>query len=303
MVFWRGWCGTLKRVVWFFEEDGVVLWVPYCIADRFSFLSLGLEFPDGILKRVMWYFEEGGLVLKRDLWYFVIIIAKNTLNYLFVHSELMFFYFYNGAGIQQAALIKWCSEQAHSDTNVQVYWIEWWVLWRWWYGTLKRVVWYFEDGGVILWRRWCDTLKRVVWNFEEGGGSDQAHTNTNIQVNYGEYDRKVSLIIKKLLGADQTLVATAVCRTLTNAMLFCRLSVKVDIHHVYLLHYIRTRYTFFTLNFYFSQLSLLWTFFTLYFLHYIRTRCMSRTLTNVICKCIQIMTLVVRCSCFCWIQT
>ena len=25
MVFRRGWCGTLKRVVWYFEEDGMVL--------------------------------------------------------------------------------------------------------------------------------------------------------------------------------------------------------------------------------------------------------------------------------------
>ena len=60
-------------------------------------------------------------------------------------------------------------------------------------GTLKRVMWYFEEGGVVLWRRWCGTLKRavlwwcgcfrrvvryieeggtlkrVVWYFEEGG--------------------------------------------------------------------------------------------------------------------------------------
>ena len=35
-------------------------------------------------------------------------------------------------------------------------------------GILKRVVWYFEEGGV-LWRGWCATLKRVVWYFEEGG--------------------------------------------------------------------------------------------------------------------------------------
>ena len=28
------------------------------------------------------------------------------------------------------------------------------------YDTLKRAVWYFEEG--------VDTLKRVVWNFEEG---------------------------------------------------------------------------------------------------------------------------------------
>ena len=26
VVLWRGWCGTLKRVTWYFEEGGVVLW-------------------------------------------------------------------------------------------------------------------------------------------------------------------------------------------------------------------------------------------------------------------------------------
>ena len=43
------------------------------------------------------------------------------------------------------------------------------LLWRGWYGTLTRAVWYFEEGGVVLWREWCGTLKRGVWYFEEGG--------------------------------------------------------------------------------------------------------------------------------------
>ena len=34
---------------------------------------------------------------------------------------------------------------------------------------MKRVVWYFLDGVVVLCREWCDTLKRVVLYFEEGG--------------------------------------------------------------------------------------------------------------------------------------
>ena len=62
VVLWRGWCGTLKSVVWYFEEGGVVLWRVLC----------------GTLKRVVWYFEEGGVVLwrrwcgtlKRVVWYF-----------------------------------------------------------------------------------------------------------------------------------------------------------------------------------------------------------------------------------------
>ena len=37
------------------------------------------------------------------------------------------------------------------------------ILWRGWCGTLKRVIWYFEEGGLVLWRGWCVTLKRAVW--------------------------------------------------------------------------------------------------------------------------------------------
>ena len=32
--------------------------------------------------------------------------------------------------------------------------------------TLKRVVWYVENGDVVLWRGWYGILKRVVWYFE-----------------------------------------------------------------------------------------------------------------------------------------
>ena len=37
---------------------------------------------------------------------------------------------------------------------------------------MKRVVWYFEDDGVVLEggvRGWCGTMKRFVWYFEDGG--------------------------------------------------------------------------------------------------------------------------------------
>ena len=43
-------------------------------------------------------------------------------------------------------------------------------------GSLKRAMWYFEEGGmvlfrgyVVLWRGWCSTLERVVLYFEKGG--------------------------------------------------------------------------------------------------------------------------------------
>ena len=34
--------------------------------------------------------------------------------------------------------------------------------------TMKRVMWYFEEGDVVLWRRLCDTLNRVMGFFEDG---------------------------------------------------------------------------------------------------------------------------------------
>ena len=63
MVLWIWWCGTLKRVMWYFEEGDVVLCRGWC----------------GTLKRVVWYFVEAGMVLwrgwcgtlKRVVWYFV----------------------------------------------------------------------------------------------------------------------------------------------------------------------------------------------------------------------------------------
>ena len=61
-VLWRGWCGTLKRVMLYFEGGDVLVWRGCC----------------GTLKMVMWYFKEGHMVLwrgwcgtlKRMIWYF-----------------------------------------------------------------------------------------------------------------------------------------------------------------------------------------------------------------------------------------
>ena len=35
--------------------------------------------------------------------------------------------------------------------------------------TLKRVVWYFEEGGMVLLSGWYGTFKWVVWYYEERG--------------------------------------------------------------------------------------------------------------------------------------
>ena len=46
MLLWRGWYGTLNRVVCYFEEGGMLLW-------RGQYVTL---------KRVVCYFEEGGML-------------------------------------------------------------------------------------------------------------------------------------------------------------------------------------------------------------------------------------------------
>ena len=97
VLLWRGWCSTLRMMVWYFEEGCVVLWRRWC----------------GTSKRVVWYCEDGGVVLERGL----------------CGTVKMVVWYFDG----------WC-------------------------GTLKRVVLYFEEGCVVLWRWWCDPLKKVVWS-------------------------------------------------------------------------------------------------------------------------------------------
>ena len=137
MVLWRGWCGTLKRVVWYFEDGGVVIW-------------------RGLLKRVAWYFKEGGVVLwrgllKRVAWCFEecgVVLWRGLLKWVV-------WYFEEGGMVLWKGLLK------------RVAWYFGKGCWRGLCGTLKRVVWYFEEGAVVLWRGWVGTLKRVVWYFEE----------------------------------------------------------------------------------------------------------------------------------------
>ena len=84
VVLWRGWCGTLKTVVCYFEEGDVVLWRWWCGTLKMAmwYFKEGVVVlwrgRCGTLKRMVWYFEEGGVVLwrgwcgtlKRAVWYF-----------------------------------------------------------------------------------------------------------------------------------------------------------------------------------------------------------------------------------------
>ena len=121
-VLWRGWCGTMKRVVCYFEEDGVLLWRGWC----------------GTLKRpVVWYFEEGDVVLWRG-W-------CGTLKRVVCYFE-------------EGGVVLW---RGFCGTLKRVVWYfeEGDVLlWRGWCGTLKRGMWYFEEvmryfeeDDVVLW--------------------------------------------------------------------------------------------------------------------------------------------------------
>ena len=58
------WYGTLKRVVWNFDECGMV---------TLRYFEDGGVVPSerhGILKRVTWYFEKGDVALSSVIWYF-----------------------------------------------------------------------------------------------------------------------------------------------------------------------------------------------------------------------------------------
>ena len=55
-VAWKVWCSTLKRVVWYFEEGGVLLGRGGVLLGRERCVSL---------KRVVCFFEEWFVTLKR----------------------------------------------------------------------------------------------------------------------------------------------------------------------------------------------------------------------------------------------
>ena len=109
--------GTLKNVVRYFEECNVVLW-------RWQYAG-GFQ--------VTFIFPKYLLYSENTPGYF-----SKTLSYPFSESHFLFF----------------CGLLLSSHHN------------RWVMETNLR---YFEEGGMVLWRGWYGTLKRVMWYFGEGG--------------------------------------------------------------------------------------------------------------------------------------
>ena len=97
-VFWVGWWGVFKRVIWAcFEVGGVVcwrgrsgvFWIGSCGSVLKSVVWYFEECIRGVLKRVVWYFEDVGVTLKRVLiweaWYFqegYLVLSKGLFGNL-----------------------------------------------------------------------------------------------------------------------------------------------------------------------------------------------------------------------------
>ena len=133
-VLWWGLCVILKRVVWYIEDDDLVLskwgaWFFHRLYDR----------PNGLN---MYCVVAAGFAVKS--------ISKNLIA-----SPRVFWLF-----SEHNAL--------YCGTGMRYFEEGYVLLWRGWCGALKRDMCYFEEGGVVLWRGWCGTLKRLAWYFEEG---------------------------------------------------------------------------------------------------------------------------------------
>ena len=174
MVLWSGLYGTLKRVVWYFEEGGMVLWSgwygKWCRQKNCKNLCLiyFIIYIVDFLNNVMLFFSEieqmkkeraaggGGHASAGD--------SAGTqplyIPYIYIFVEDYFYIFFiiiiwnkfrNSCRDWESG---WGKQGRNAKENG----------WGWAKnGSLKRVVWYFEEGGVVLWRGWCGTLKRAVW--------------------------------------------------------------------------------------------------------------------------------------------
>ena len=125
IIFYFG--GTLKRVVWYFEESCVLLWRGLC----------------GTLKRVVWYWfhvlSEHNESSRFLLFYISVVLWRGLYGTL----KKVVCYFEEGCVVPWRG---WCG------TLKKVVWYfeeGGVVLWRMWCGTLKRAVLFFEEVGLL----------------------------------------------------------------------------------------------------------------------------------------------------------
>ena len=165
VVLWRGRCGTLKRAVWYFEEDGLVLWRGWRgtlkRVDESMFLVLfymifqGMNFS-ALISVVALEMSLIPARLRLELQSF----QSDVQDFAEEGSKLLAYYSHSTNNALHVCLRGCCG------TLNRVMWYFVWlvaVLWRGWCGTLKMVMWYFEEGGVVLWRGWYGTSRRVAW--------------------------------------------------------------------------------------------------------------------------------------------
>ena len=151
-------------MVWYFEEGVVAyLWITFLWLDLYLTLKFHKPFYFIVFYFIHSYRDDILTSVLLSVGAVLLLMISDWLHDthphiptfpLLVASSLMLLF--------AITLAYWLSHQRLSKSVTE-------VLWRGWCGTLKRMVWYFEEGGVVLWRGWCGSLKRVVLYFEDGG--------------------------------------------------------------------------------------------------------------------------------------
>ena len=95
----------------------------------------------------MWYFEEGGGTLSSGT---IIANLYKFISVLLPWLTLL---------VVKLKFVRW-KEKVMTSSMKQ---LQKGII-RGLCGTLKRVVWYFEEGHVVIWRWSCGNLKRVAWS-------------------------------------------------------------------------------------------------------------------------------------------
>ena len=161
VILWRGWCPILKWVLCYFNEGGAVLWRLRCVSLKIIVCFLWRGWCGtlwcGTLKMVVWYFEEG-YVLLCTIWWCV------TLTSVVLPNNFHFFRHY--AACRRTIVFSACcnfkfrvvfnvgisSLPCRYQVGKPVLWWRWCNTLKRLYGTLKRVMWYFEKSFALFWR-------------------------------------------------------------------------------------------------------------------------------------------------------